>query len=239
MSQSPEAWFKALPPITRYGLVTIFATTCLVQVEILDPYLIIFQWPLIYQKLQIWRILTSMIFFGGFSFGFVFQMYFFTSFSTKLEKNEVFTQPGDYAFFLLFQTVFLCVFGVLLAWPMGFPMLGPSMIFAIIYYWSRREPYAQLSFFSFSIKAYQFPFVLMFVQVLMGNSLWADLIGLASGHLYYFLKEIVPAEYGYTILTTPAILNKVMSGVVPRAPGAPTTTPPPNRFGGGGQRLGD
>jgi len=238
MSQSPEAWFKALPPITRVGLVTIFSVTCLSQVDILDPRLIIFDWQLVYRKLQVWRILTSMLFFGGFSFGFVFQMYFFTSFSTKLEKNEVFTKPGDYVFFLLFQAAFLCFFGVLIAWPSGFPILGPSMIFAIIYYWSRREPHAALSFFSFNIKAYQFPFVLMFVQLLMGNSIWADVIGLASSHLYYFLKEIVPTEYGYTILSTPQFFHTALSSITPKTPGA-FTPPTQNRFGGQGRRLAD
>jgi len=240
MSQTPEAWFKALPTLTRYGLVAIFSTTVLVQLELLNPNLIMFHWPTIYQKLQVWRILTSSLFFGTFSFGFVFQMYFFTSFSSKLEKNEIFTESGDYLFFLILMTLLVSVFSVLLSWPVGIPVLGPSFVFAIIYYWSRREPYSNLSFFSFQIKAYQFPFVLMFVQLLMGSSIWADLVGLAAAHLYYFCKEVVPSEYGYNLIKTPSLLNKVMAPYVPRAPGAPApAAPPPTRFVGQGQRLGD
>ena len=75
----------------------------------------------------------------------------------------------------------LDIISLALAWPSGFPFLGPSLVFAILYYWSRlrlsevdifvplccswglgnkrvprvpgREPYAKLSFFSFTIQA--------------------------------------------------------------------------------------
>ena len=69
----------------------------------------------------------------------------------------------------------LDVISLALMWPSGFPTLGPPLVFAILYYWSRRapselgakilawtfssrlimkgrEPYARLSFFSFTIQ---------------------------------------------------------------------------------------
>jgi len=194
---TPEQWYKSLPVLTRYGLTIIFATTVLVQLEIINPVLLILNWQLITAKMQIWRIFTSVCFFGPFSFNLIFQLYFFTSFGTKLERNEVFeTVPGEYLLFLTIQIVLLSLLSLLLAYPTGLPMLGPSLVFAIIYYWSRREPYATLSFFSFNIKGYQFPFALMFFQMLMGGSIWGDLLGLGSGHIYYFLKEVVPQESG-------------------------------------------
>lgn len=140
----------------------------------------------------------------------MFQLYFFSSFSSKLERNEIFEQPGDYLFFLLVQTLLLDVFSLVLQWPVGIPMLGPALIFSIIYYWSRREPYQVLSFFGFSIKGFQFPFALMFFQLLMGGSIWIDLLGLASGHIYYFLKEVVPGEYQYTLIKTPSFITNFM-----------------------------
>lgn len=251
MENTPEQWYKNLPILTRIGLTTIFATTVLVQLEILNPSLIFLNWPMIINKLQVWRLLTPVCFFGQFSFQFLFQMYFFSSFSSKLEQNEIFNQPGDYLFFLIVQTLMLDTISLVLAWPNGFPMLGPSLVFAILYYWSRREPYAMLSFFSFSIKGYQFPFCLIFFQLLIGGNIWMDLLGLASGHVYYFLKEVVPQEYGHTLIKTPSFLHTLMAPYAPGAataatagnaaggggrPGAPP--PPPPRFGGGGQRLG-
>ncbi|CAD7968221.1 unnamed protein product [Amoebophrya sp. A25] len=239
-ANTPEQWYKNLPVLTRYGLTIIFATTILVQTEILNPQLIVLHWPLVWGKLQLWRVLTCVFFFGGFSFNLVFQLYFFTSFSSKLERNEVFASaPGEYLLFLLFQIVTLAVLSLLLAYPTGLPTLGPSLVFAIIYYWSRREPYAQLSFFSFTIQGYQFPFALLFFQVLMGGSPWADLLGLGAGHIYYFLKEVVPQEYGYTFIRAPAFMQslaiKHLGAVPPRGYQAPTAT---RNFQGPGQRLG-
>jgi len=242
MENTPEQWYKNLPILTRIGLTTIFSVTVLVQLEILDAQLLALNWPLVVNKLQVWRLMTSVAFFGKFSFPFLFQMYFFTSFSSKLESNEIFAQPGDYLFFLLTQILLLDVMSLLLAWPVGFPLLGPSLVFAILYYWSRREPYASLNFFSFTIKGYQFPFALCFFQLLIGGNIWMDLLGLASGHIYYFLKEVVPAEYGYTLIKTPAFLVSFMShytvGNAAAGGGAAPPPPPPRNFGGAGHRLG-
>lgn len=245
---TPEQWYKNLPLLTRIGLTIIFGVTVLVQLQILNPQLIFLNWPLVINKLQVWRLLTSVFFFGGFSFQFLFQLYFFTSFSSKLEKNEIFAQPGDYLFFLLVQILMLDVISLVLAWPAGFPMLGPSLVFAILYYWSRREPYAVLNFYSFNIKGYQFPFALVFFQLLIGGNIWMDLLGLASGHIYYFLKEVVPAEYGHTLIKTPQFLGTFMAAYTPAAGGGGPppaggggARPPPaaaRQFGGGGQRLG-
>lgn len=249
---TPEKWYKNLPPLTRIGLTAIFATTVLVQLEILNPMLIALNWPLVINKLQVWRLLSSVLFFGTFSFQFLFQLYFFSSFSSKLESNEIFNRPGDYLFFLLCQIILLDVISLALAWPNGFPMLGPSLVFAILYYWSRREPYAMLNFFSFTIKGYQFPFALIFFQLLIGGNIWMDLLGLASGHIYYFLKEVVPAEYGTTLIKTPSFISNFMAQYATGAPAAaagagggtagarPAAAPaaPPPRFGGTGHRLG-
>ncbi|OLP85244.1 Protein URA2 [Symbiodinium microadriaticum] len=242
MENTPEQWYKNLPILTRVLLTVIFGVTVLVQLEFLNPGLLFLNWPMIINKLQVWRLLTPALFFGTFSFQFLLQMYFFTSFSSKLEQNEVFSQPGDYLFFLLAQILLLDVISLALMWPSGFPTLGPPLVFAILYYWSRREPYARLSFFSFTIQGYQFPFALIFFQLLIGGNIWMDLLGLASGHIYYFLAEVVPQEYGYVLVKTPAFLSNFMAryaapGVAANRPAA-TARPQPTNFGGGGQRLG-
>jgi Derlin-2/3 len=236
---TPDQWYKSLPPLTRIGLTTFFIATVLVQLEILNPNLLSLHWLLVIQKLQIWRLFTSVCFFGTFSFRFIFQLYFFSSFSSKLEQNECFQQPGEYLFFLILQVLLLDVISLILAWPTGMPMLGPALIFAIIYYWSRREPHANLSFFSFTIKGYQFPFALLAFQILMGGNIWGDLLGLGSGHLYYFLKDVVPAEYGRVLISTPRLLQDFMAQYSQGAGGGGAAPRPamPN-FGGGGQRLG-
>jgi Derlin-2/3 len=246
MAQTPEEWYKDLPILTRIGLTVFFATTVLVMLEILDPSLLILHWPTVINKLQVWRLFSSCIFFGKFSFQWIFQMYFFSSFSTKLERNAVMAEhPGNYLFFLLFQILALDVISLVLAWPSGLPMLGTSLTFSIIFYWSRQEPEAELNFYSFKIKGYQFPFALIFFQLLLGGNIWNDLLGLATGHIFYFLKNVVTKEYHVELLKTPSFLNRFMepyvNGGAGSSGGRGPAAPPPRRnmpFTGGGQRLG-
>ena len=58
---------------------------------------------------------------------------------------------------------------------------------------------------SIIIAAY-LPWVYMGFNVLMGQSIMMFIIGLISGHLYIFLKDIVPVSHQYNFLRTPAFL---------------------------------
>jgi len=230
-----DAWYKSLPIMTRIGLTIVFSTTILAALHVVSPMILILNWPMVTNKLQIWRLFTSVTFFGPLGFSFLFQLYFFSQFSSKLENNEIFRQPGDYLFFLLVQTLLLDLLSLVLYYPTGAPMLGQALVFAIVYYWSRREPYADLTLYIFKVKGYQLPFALLLFHVLLGGSIWLELLGLASAHLWYFIKEIVPAEYGVVLIKTPHFLNSFMARQLGRtAPAAPR----PDNFGGAGRRLG-
>lgn len=183
-----------------------------------------------------WRLLTSGLYLGGFSFGFVMQLYLFTNFSSKLEESPRLTSvPGEYAYFLFVVSFLVALFSLLLAWPRGYPLTGSSTIFAIIYYWSRCEPEAPLSIWGFQVKGYQLPFALLFITLLMGGDIWKDILGIAAGHVYHFLKDVVPAEYGSNPLKTPQFFSRFFNkGTVPAEPRAATG----RLFMGGGQRLG-
>lgn len=171
------------------------------------------------------------------------QLYFFTTFGSKLETHQRFSQtPGEYLFFLVVIALLVSVFSLLLAWPRGFPLTGPSIIFALIYYWSRCEPEARMSIWGFEVKGYQVPFALLFMTMLMGGDIWKDVVGLAAGHVYHFLKDIVPVEYKMDILKTPMFVRKLAARWTQGSGAQPPTAaerPAVGRlWGGGGQRLG-
>ena len=196
-------------------------------------------------RYHIWRVLTSSLFLGGFSFGFVMQLYFLTNFGAKLEQNQRFSNsPGEYLFFLIVVTTFVAILSLLIAWPRGYPLTGPSVIFAVIYYWSRCEPEAPLSIWGFQVKGYQLPFALIFVTLLMGGDIWRDILGLAAGHLYHFLRDVVPVVYRVNLLKSPKFFINFVDSKLnpPRAFRQPAQQPPPQNqprmFGGGGYRLG-
>ena len=76
----------------------------------------------------------------------------------------------------------------------------------------------------------------------MGGDVWRDIVGLAAGHLFYFLKDIVPIAYKLDILRTPAFVQRIAS----RISSSQTTNPrpaagpaqPQRFFAGRGVRLG-
>jgi Derlin-2/3 len=68
-TNSPEAWFKSLPPVTRSLLVAMFSSTCLVVMGVMNPRWIMLDWSLVTEKYAVYHLLpdfTSDIIFGGF-----------------------------------------------------------------------------------------------------------------------------------------------------------------------------
>jgi hypothetical protein len=68
-----------IPVISRLYLTGAFLTTAACAVEILNPFSLYFNWDLVFSKGQIWRLVTSYLFFGTFSIDFLFHMYFLVS----------------------------------------------------------------------------------------------------------------------------------------------------------------
>ena len=56
------------------------------------------------------------------------------------------------------------------------------------------------------MQAIYLPFAYLALSVFMGNSYMDLLHGIAMGHIYYFLVDVVPQVYGKDILTTPKFL---------------------------------
>jgi len=73
-------WYSEIPPISRLYLTGAFLTTAMCAVDIIEPYLLYFSWDLVFAKGQIWRLVTSYLFFGVFSVDFLFHMYFLVRF---------------------------------------------------------------------------------------------------------------------------------------------------------------
>jgi hypothetical protein len=60
-ANSPEKWFKELPPVTRYGLVALFASTCLASLGVLNPSLLTLDWQLVARKYDLDHVFFSTI----------------------------------------------------------------------------------------------------------------------------------------------------------------------------------
>lgn len=54
------------------------------------------------------------------------------------------------------------------------------------------------------------PWVLLAFSVILGNAIWIDLVGMAAGHIYWFLEDVFPNQpNGRKLLKTPQFLRNI------------------------------
>lgn len=190
-----------------------------------------------------------------------------TNYSSRLEEDPFPSGGGptaDYAFMLFFGAAVLwvriqfcppsaappslpslmcsCPLQVI-GFLMEIPFLGTSLIFMILYVWSRRNPTQPVAIWGeqppihhslpglllltptyfllaagFSFEGLYLPWALIAFTVLIGGSPMMDFLGVVAGHLYYFLLEVLPATKGWTLLQTPAILYVPLPSIDARRP---------------------
>eukprot|EP01069_Polyplicarium_translucidae_P006812 Polyplicarium_translucidae@DN3025_c0_g1_i11.p2 len=260
-NESPGAWYQALPGATRAMITAVFAVSLLSTVDILPVQYLHLDLRLVLHKFHLWRLLTDYLILGRFSFSWLFSAYLFVSYSARLESSDAFKQrQGGYLFFLAFQMLMLDALSTVFFWPTGRPFLFHALLFAVIYYGCRREPAQPVNIYGFVMSAYQFPFALMLLHFLMGNDIIVDLLGLASGHTYFYLREVMPIEMPHLdfLSTPPEIFARLEAALTsmdfsqlrrparegaaaPRQPAAEPREPgrpPETQFGGAGHRLG-
>ncbi|XP_061657532.1 derlin-2 isoform X4 [Syngnathoides biaculeatus] len=87
--------------------------------------------------------------------------------------------------------------------------LGQAFTIMLVYVWSRRNPNVRMNFFGLlNFQAPFLPWVLMGFSLLLGNSIIIDLLGIAVGHVYFFLEDVFPNQPGGgRWLKTPSIIK--------------------------------
>jgi len=200
---SPQDWYNNLPFITKVLLTSGLLMAASIALGIVAPGSLAFVWPLIWRKFEIWRLFTSFLFCGTFSFNFAMHMYMLYQNSLRYEMNPFNTGAGgtsaDYLWMILFGITVLTV----LAYIFEFFFLGEPLLYMISYVWCRREPEATVNIFGFQFKALYLPWVFLAIRILMGADIVMMLVGIAVGHLYYMLIEIIPVTHNIDLVRTP------------------------------------
>lgn len=90
------------------------------------------------------------------------------------------------------------------------PFLGYSLVFMVVYIWSRHNLAQIVPVLWFAIPAPWLPYFLAVFSLMLGGSPTIDLLGILVGHLYYSFREVLPKyltnSHDATWLPTPAIL---------------------------------
>ncbi|XP_053707321.1 derlin-2 isoform X1 [Synchiropus splendidus] len=155
--------------------------------------------------LQVWRLITNFLFFGPVGFNFLFNMIFLYRYCRMLEEGSFRGRTADFVFMFLFGGLLMTIFGTFVS----LVFLGQAFTIMLVYIWSRRNPNVRMNFFGLlNFQAPFLPWVLMGFSLLLGNSIIVDLLGIAVGHVYYFLEDVFPNQPGGgRWLKTPSIIK--------------------------------
>ena len=97
--------------------------------------------------------------------------------------------------------------------------LGRNRIAPLVSEFSKLYPDVTVQLYFIPVKSANLPWVLLLISVLSGGDPYKDLIGIAAGHAYIYLKMILPDTHGYKLLETPRIFHKFVSWLEHKANG--------------------
>ncbi|TRY78640.1 hypothetical protein TCAL_11600 [Tigriopus californicus] len=219
--------YLQIPPVTRVYLTACVMTTLAVHFEMVSPFQLYFNPPLVYRSGQIWRLVTTFLFFGSMGLNFLFNLFFTYRYFSMLETGSFRGRTADFVMMFLFGAVMMIVFGVFV----DLLFLGQAFTIMFVYVWGRRNPQTRMSFIGIiNFRAPYLPWVLLGFSILLGNSFIVDLLGIGVGHVYYFLEDVFPNQpHGKRLLVTPAVLKMIFDPVTED----PFYNPPPEDRPGG------
>ena len=226
----PVAWFTQLPPLTRTWLGAATGITAAVTLDFVPAHKLLFDWHLIRHDLELWRIATSFCYCGGRlnEFHALILLYLIHNHGKTYELNPFAAGGGrsaDAAFAFLF-----CIVTILISFPIIneygpmilpdrftypvvlYPLFTRTLVYAILYLWSRRNPNARINLNFIPVQGRYLPFAYIGFSLALGNRLNELIHGIVVGHLYYYLVEVVPTVLNRRILTTPRLLVDLFGG---------------------------
>ncbi|MCO5562694.1 hypothetical protein L7F22_016324 [Adiantum nelumboides] len=239
---SPADYYKSLPPVSKaYGTIC-FLTTLGYQLGLVNVYLLLMDYEKVLYQLQVWRLLTNFLFLGPFSINFGIRLLMIARYGVQLEQGAFQGRTADFLWMMLFSMFTLLGIGMIIP-PLRLPIMGPSLVFMLLYLWSREYANARVNIMGlFSVQGFYLPWVMLLLNVIFGSPLVTDLMGIVVGHVYYFLTVLHPRNGGRNFLKTPSWVHKIASRLLTIAPqvGAQAPAQPANRgtaFTGRSYRL--
>jgi derlin-1 len=199
--------YKAILPLTRIYITLVGISTLLgtilgeeagQTIMGLDPIRTIY-------GLELWRPITAASFLGPPSIGWLMSAYYLFEYGSSLERVY---GSAQHLVFLLGQVVLLSTYSMLF----GQPFFGSSMVTAMLHVLSRSMPHQKTKWLIFTVPYWTLPYGLMASDVLQGGAAAAlpHVLGILSGHFYYFNKFIWPKLGGEDWLVAPDYLIRRM-----------------------------
>ncbi|KAJ1508697.1 Derlin 1 [Coelomomyces lativittatus] len=196
LSTNPVVKFiLELPKITRFLFLSSLGLPLISRfLTIRLEYFLFIPSKILFQG-QVWRLL-SCFFVAQLGLDFLLQLYFLYLYSSQLEIQHFQHKTAEYAYFVTFCMVLSWLFGYFFA----LLVLKDVLLFALIYVWSRCNAHQSVQFmFGITFQALYLPWVLVIFSFLITSQPpLTSLLGIAIGHVYYYLK----IEYPTTMMST-------------------------------------
>eukprot|EP01063_Lacrimia_lanifica_P023175 TRINITY_DN30661_c0_g1_i1.p1 TRINITY_DN30661_c0_g1~~TRINITY_DN30661_c0_g1_i1.p1 ORF type:complete len:240 (+),score=57.21 TRINITY_DN30661_c0_g1_i1:45-764(+) len=184
------AWLVSLPVVTRTLLSAAVVLSVLTTCRVVAPDRLCLP-RTAWEAAEVWRYVTNMVYRGNIGMGFLMSAYFFTSASTRCER-DVF--EGDTARYVWFLAV-SCGMLAPLCYACGAYFLGGCVVPLLIFVSCRTHPHAVMQFFlGIQVQALYFPLVLMGLDLLLGQSILNNVLGCLVGHLYVYHCHLTPRD---------------------------------------------
>lgn len=202
--------YKAILPLTRVyitmvGIVTLLGLALGEEMAqgllALDPIRTMY-------GLELWRPITAACFLGPPSIGWLMNSYYLFEYGSSLERAF---GTAQHLLFLFIQIGFLSVISAFF----GQPFFAQSVITSMLHVLSRSMPNQKVKWLIFTVPYWTLPYGLMASDVLQAGNAAAGLphvLGILSGHLYFFHKNVWPKIGGEDWLVAPAFLRRKLDG---------------------------
>jgi Derlin-2/3 len=208
-----KSFYFRIPPITRYYLTCVFITatiaTYIKPLQIIIYYIFL-DYQLVFNNYQIWRLFTNILFVGGFSSSFLFFLIMIYLRFKEVEQNSIVLRVyAKFIMMLFYLLLFLniiniCSYKIFDIKP-GFT-LAQQLLLAFIYIDSKREPQKTINLYFLPIKNALYPYALIVFNIVSGQGIYDNIVGIIAGNVYYFLEDVLPVQKNIKILKTPKFL---------------------------------
>ncbi|XP_010919662.2 derlin-1 [Elaeis guineensis] len=206
---TPGEYYRSLPPVTKAYGVFCLMTSAADRLHLFNVVHILLYYDLVLKQFQVWRLVTNFFFLGRFSIYFGLRFLMLARYGVMLEKGPFKQRTADFLWMMIFGALSLLVIGLIP--QLRFPFMGPSLVFMMLYVWSREVPNSQIRIAGLvTMKGVYLPWAMIALDLIFNDPLVPDILGILSGHLYYFLAVLYPLSGRQNILKTPLWVHKLV-----------------------------
>nr|BAH71073.1 ACYPI002031 [Acyrthosiphon pisum] len=128
--------YMQMPPVTRAYTTACVITTLAVQLDVVSPFQLYFNPLLILKQFQVWRLITTFLFFGNIGFNFLFNMIFTYRYCRMLEEGSFRSRTADFVMMFLFGATLMIIW----AFFINLLFLGQALTIMLVYILVTKKP---------------------------------------------------------------------------------------------------